>query len=66
MITQEIFQRYGIHEKELGQKFISQTMTSIDGTDFIFLIKETETGGKNISFRARRDGFDVSKIAKHL
>lgn len=65
-ITQDIFKRYNILEGELGPQFINEVLSSIDGADFAFLIKETETGGKKLSFRARRDGFDISRIARHF
>lgn len=66
IITQDIFKRYGISENELGPQFINEILSSLDGSDFAFLIKETESGERKLSFRARRDGFDVSRIAQHF
>jgi len=65
-ISQETFVRYGIRENELGPQFINEILSSLDGTDFAFLIKETESGDKKLSFRARRDGFNVSRIAAYF
>ncbi len=66
IITQDIFERYGISENEFGPQFINETLSSIEGADFAFLIKEMESGERKLSFRARRNGFDVSKIARHF
>ena len=41
-------------------------LSSLEGTNFAFLIKEVEGGGKKLSFRARRDTFNVSKIARYF
>lgn len=65
-VSQTIFERYGIPESELGPQLINEVLSSIEGADFAFLIKETESGERKLSFRARRDGFDVSRIARHF
>lgn len=41
-------------------------LSSIEGADFAFLIKDAAFGDKKLSFRARREGFDVSRIARHF
>lgn len=66
VVTEEIFDRFGIPESELGPQLINEVLSSIEGADFAFLIKETGTAEKKLSFRARRDGFDVSRIARHF
>jgi phosphoesterase RecJ-like protein len=66
ILTQEIFDRYGIPESELGPQLINEVLSSIEGADFAFLIKETGTIEKKLSFRARNDGFDVSRIAQYF
>jgi len=42
-ISQDIFERYGIPENELGPQLINEILSSIEGADFAFLIKETES-----------------------
>ena len=59
-----MFRKYGIGEDELGPQFINDTLSSIEGSDYVFLIKETKGGGKRLGFRVRREGFDVSKLAR--
>ncbi|MFA6090485.1 MAG: DHH family phosphoesterase [Candidatus Gracilibacteria bacterium] len=66
IITQEVFERYNIKETELGPQLINEVLSSLDGADFAFLIKETDSGDIKLSFRARRDGFDVSRIARYF
>ncbi len=66
VITKEIFAQYDIPEDELGPQLINEVLSSIEGADFAFLIKETEANEKKLSFRARRNGFDVSRIARYF
>ncbi|MDD5376487.1 MAG: DHH family phosphoesterase [Candidatus Gracilibacteria bacterium] len=66
ILTQDIFNRYDIRENELGPQLINEILSSLEGTDFAFLVKETESGDRKLSFRARRDGIDVSRIAQYF
>jgi len=66
VVTKDILDRYGIPESELGPQLINEVLSSIEGADFAFLIKDADSGEKKLSFRARRDGFDVSRIARHF
>lgn len=59
-----MFDRYRIPEDELGPQFINEILASIDGVDYVFLIKEADEHTHKLSFRARRDGFDVSNLAR--
>lgn len=42
VITQEVFKKYGIREDELGPQLINEILSSVEGSDYAFLIKETE------------------------
>ncbi len=66
IITQDVFKKYGIWEDELGPQLINEILSSIEGASFAFLIKETETVEKKLSFRARLHGIDVSRIARQF
>lgn len=66
VITQELFKQYGILESDFGPQFINETLSAIDGADFVFLITETESGENKLGFRARREGCDVSRIAQQF
>lgn len=61
-----MFKRYDIQENELGPQFINEILSSLDGSDFAFLVKETEDGHMKLSLRARKNTFNVSKIAQHF
>ncbi|MDD2916975.1 MAG: DHH family phosphoesterase [Candidatus Gracilibacteria bacterium] len=65
-ISQDTFKQYGIPENELGPQLINEILSSLDGSDFAFLIKETEDGNMKLSLRARKNTFNVSKIARHF
>lgn len=65
-ISQEIFKKYNIRESELGPQLINEVLSSVEGSEFAFLIKETEKWEYKISTRARLDGLDVSRIAAHF
>lgn len=41
-ISQEIFKKYNIRESELGPQLINEVLSSVEGSEFAFLIKETE------------------------
>jgi len=66
VITQALFKQYSILESEFGPQFINETLAAIDGTDFVFLIKETESGENKLGLRARTDECNVSKIAQQF
>lgn len=64
IITQELFKQYDILENDFGRQFINEILAAIDNTDFVFLIKELESGENKIGFRSRTDECNVSKIAE--
>ncbi|MDP2104099.1 MAG: DHH family phosphoesterase, partial [Candidatus Gracilibacteria bacterium] len=66
VVTQALFKQYGILESEFGPQFINETLAAIDGTDFVFLIKEAESGENKLGLRARTDECNVSKIAQQF
>lgn len=66
IITQEMFGRYSINEHELGDYCINEVLPSIRGKTHIFLMKEVGDRIWKVSFRAREDGYNVSRLAKKL
>jgi bifunctional oligoribonuclease and PAP phosphatase NrnA len=61
--TQELLQQYHIGENELGNMFINDFLTSIEGDIFLYITELVE-GWYKMSLRSKTETYDVSQLAK--